>query len=76
MLAGLPPAEWSCAWVRDSAYATAALASIGMRTEARHALRYVRDAAPLPSLTRYTGFGVPEQDWNDFGPNWNTTATA
>jgi GH15 family glucan-1,4-alpha-glucosidase len=38
-------------------------------TQAQDAVRFVLNAAALPSLTRYTGFGVPEQDVNDFGPN-------
>ncbi len=69
VLASLPPGEWTYAWVRDGAYAAAGLASAGMMTQAQDAVRFVLDAAPLPSLTRYTGFGLPEQDYNDFGPN-------
>lgn len=69
VLASLPPGEWTYGWVRDGAYAAVGMAAIGMTTEARDAVRFILDAAPLPSLTRYTGFGLPEQDYNDFGPN-------
>jgi len=69
VLASLPPGEWTYAWVRDGAYAAAGLASAGLTQQARDAVQFVLDAAPLPSLTRYTGFGQPEQDYNDFGPN-------
>lgn len=69
VLASLPPGEWTYGWVRDGAYAAAGMAAVGMTQEARDAVRFVLDAAPLPSLTRYLGFGQPEQDYNDFGPN-------
>ncbi|MBL8949142.1 MAG: glycosyl hydrolase [Myxococcaceae bacterium] len=69
VLASLPPGEWTYAWVRDGAYAIAGMASVGMTAEARDATRFLLDADTLPSLTRYLGFGLPEQDYNDFGPN-------
>ncbi|MBK7864095.1 MAG: glycosyl hydrolase [Archangiaceae bacterium] len=69
VLAALPPAEWTYAWVRDGAYALAAMAQVGLVDEAKRGVQFVADASQTPSLTRYTGFGTPEQDWNDFGPN-------
>ncbi len=86
MLASLPPGEWTYAWVRDGAYAAAALSRLGLTSQARDALRFYLDAEGgrfqqwnelkpyafppyVVSLTRYTGFGVEETDFNAFGPN-------
>ncbi len=86
VIASLPPGEWTVAWPRDGAYAAAALATVGLSTEARDALTFFLDAEggrfqrwnelssyQVPpyriSLTRYTGFGVEETDFNQFGPN-------
>jgi MYXO-CTERM domain-containing protein len=86
VLAGLPPGEWTYAWVRDGAYSAAALSTLGLTAEAREALRFLLDAEGgrfqswselstygfppyVVSLTRYTGFGVEETDFNTFGPN-------
>ena len=44
MLASLPPGEWTVAWVRDGSYAATAMAVLGMKDEAREALRYYLDA--------------------------------
>ncbi|HZI16375.1 MAG TPA: glycoside hydrolase family 15 protein [Myxococcus sp.] len=44
VLASLPPGEWTYAWIRDGAYAAAAMATLGMRTEARDALAYYLNA--------------------------------
>lgn len=44
VLASLPPGEWTYAWIRDGAYATAAMATLGMHAEARDALTYYLDA--------------------------------
>ncbi|WP_437928512.1 glycoside hydrolase family 15 protein [Sorangium sp. So ce291] len=40
VLASLPPGEWTVAWIRDGAYATVAMAALGMKAEARDALGY------------------------------------
>ncbi|WP_437835445.1 glycoside hydrolase family 15 protein [Sorangium sp. So ce1153] len=40
VLASLPPGEWTVAWIRDGAYATVAMAALGMEAEARDALGY------------------------------------
>ncbi|WP_437600652.1 glycoside hydrolase family 15 protein [Sorangium sp. So ce590] len=44
VLASLPPGEWTVAWIRDGAYATVAMAVLGMEAEARDALSYYLDA--------------------------------
>lgn len=40
VLASLPPGQWTYAWIRDGAYAAAAMATLGMRDDARDALAY------------------------------------
>lgn len=44
ILASLPPGEWTYAWIRDGAYATAAMAALGMHAGAKAALTYYLDA--------------------------------
>ncbi len=44
VLASLPPGEWTYAWIRDGAYATAAMAALGMTDHALAALNYYLDA--------------------------------
>lgn len=44
VLASLPPGQWTYAWIRDGAYAAAAMATLGMRSDARDALAYYLDA--------------------------------
>ena len=44
ILASLPPGEWTYAWIRDGAYATAAMAALGMADHAKAALTYYLDA--------------------------------
>ncbi|XXF77803.1 glycosyl hydrolase [Myxococcaceae bacterium GXIMD 01537] len=44
VLASLPPGQWTYAWVRDGAYAAAAMATLGLKGEARDALSYYLDA--------------------------------
>jgi MYXO-CTERM domain-containing protein len=44
ILASLPPGNWTYAWIRDGAYATAAMATIGMAAEAREALEFYLEA--------------------------------
>ena len=44
ILASLPPGEWTYAWIRDGAYATAAMAALGMTEHARAALNFYLDA--------------------------------
>ncbi len=40
ILASMPPGNWTYAWIRDGAYATAALSTLGMIDQARSALEY------------------------------------
>lgn len=86
ILASLPPgldrpeSTWNITWVRDMAYATAALARSGHLHEARDAL-YFQLHAPRGlhtaevgmryriSVTRYFGDGSEESDCNENGPN-------
>jgi MYXO-CTERM domain-containing protein len=44
ILASLPPGNWTYAWIRDGAYATAAMATLGMGPEARAALEFYLNA--------------------------------
>lgn len=44
ILASLPPGNWTYAWIRDGAYATAAMATLGMASEAREALEFYLQA--------------------------------
>lgn len=44
MLASLPPGEWTYAWIRDGAYATAALAALGLADHSKAALEFYLDA--------------------------------
>lgn len=57
VLASLPPGEWTYAWIRDGAYAAAALATLGLTTESRDALRFYLDAE-----------GGRFKDWNELRP--------
>ncbi|MCX4247814.1 glycoside hydrolase family 15 protein [Paraliomyxa miuraensis] len=44
ILASLPPGNWTYAWIRDGAYATLAMATLGMDAEARASLEYYLNA--------------------------------
>jgi len=44
ILASLPPGNWTYAWIRDGAYASAAMATLGMAAEAREALEFYLQA--------------------------------
>lgn len=44
VLASLPPGEWTYSWIRDGAYAAAAMATLGLAAESRDALRFYLDA--------------------------------
>ncbi|HEY2749300.1 MAG TPA: hypothetical protein VGL86_32000 [Polyangia bacterium] len=85
MLASLPPGSWHTGWVRDATYAVVALARSGHTAEAKAALNFFLNAAPVGayasyennvnyriSLTRYFGNGQEECDWNSSGPNTET----
>lgn len=85
ILASLPPGSWHTGWVRDATYAVVALARSGHTDEAKLALDFFMNAAPVGayasyvnnqtyriSLTRYFGNGQEECDWNTSGPNIET----
>ncbi|MCA9637011.1 MAG: glycosyl hydrolase, partial [Myxococcales bacterium] len=44
ILASMPPGNWTYAWIRDGAYATVAMAVLGMKKEARDALNFYLEA--------------------------------
>ncbi len=44
ILASLPPGNWTYAWIRDGAYATVAMATLGMLTQARDSLEFYLEA--------------------------------
>lgn len=57
VLASLPPGEWTYSWIRDGAYAASAMATLGLTTESRDALRFYLDAE-----------GGRFKDWNELRP--------
>ncbi|MFN7134720.1 MAG: glycoside hydrolase family 15 protein, partial [Myxococcales bacterium] len=57
VLASLPPGEWTYAWIRDGAYAVAAMAALGLHAEARAALKFYLDAE-----------GGRFRDWDELKP--------
>ncbi len=77
MLASLPPGEWHSGWVRDATYAVVALARSGHHAEAKAALDFFLNAAPVGkfksfvsnqdyriSVVRYFGNGEEEADYS------------
>jgi GH15 family glucan-1,4-alpha-glucosidase len=77
VLASLPPGEWHSAWVRDGLYAVVALARMGHFAEAKLALDFFMNAAPVGkfrsyvnnadykiSVVRYFGTGEEEADYS------------
>jgi hypothetical protein len=83
ILASLPPGEWHTGWVRDAAYAIAALALTGHIDEARRGVEFFLSAESgffyrtpgyltrdyRVSVCRYFGNGLEEGDYNQDGPN-------
>ena len=61
VLASLPPGEWTYAWIRDGAYATAAMAALGMTEHARAALLFYLDAegGRFQSWSELEPYGMP-----------------
>ncbi len=57
ILASLPPGEWTYSWIRDGAYATAAMAALGMTEHARDSLNFYLDAE-----------GGRFQNWDELKP--------
>lgn len=61
VLASLPPGEWTYAWIRDGAYAAAAMATLGMTDASRDALRFYLDAegGRFQSWMELSGYSMP-----------------
>jgi MYXO-CTERM domain-containing protein len=61
VLASLPPGQWTVSWIRDGAYAVAAMAHAGMHAEARDALLFYlsAEAGRFQSWTELEGYGMP-----------------
>lgn len=61
VLASLPPGEWTYAWIRDGAYAAAAMATLGLVQESRDALRFYLDAegGRFQGWSELSGYGLP-----------------
>jgi MYXO-CTERM domain-containing protein len=57
VLASLPPGEWQVAWIRDGSYAATAMATLGMKAQAKEALQYYLSA----EAGRF-------QTWNELKP--------
>jgi MYXO-CTERM domain-containing protein len=57
VLASLPPGEWQVAWIRDGSYAATAMATLGMKAQAKEALQYYVNA----EAGRF-------QTWNELKP--------
>lgn len=61
VLASLPPGEWTYAWIRDGAYAVAAMAALGMKAEAREALSFylAAEAGRFQHWNELASYGMP-----------------
>lgn len=61
ILASLPAGEWTVSWLRDGSYAAAALAQMGLATEAKDALEYFLDAqgGRFQNWQELSGYGMP-----------------
>lgn len=57
VIASLPPGHWTYAWIRDGAYAVAAMSALGMQSEAKDALGFYLGA----EAGRF-------QSWNELAP--------
>ncbi|MCC6558480.1 MAG: glycosyl hydrolase [Polyangiaceae bacterium] len=62
VLASLPPGEWTYAWIRDGAYATVAMAALGMDAEARAALDYYihAESGRFRDWSELASYSMPE----------------
>mgnify|MGYP002777791718 CR=1 FL=1 len=61
ILASLPPGDWTYAWIRDGAYATAAMAALGMGGHAKASLNYYLDAEAgrFQNWMELSGYDMP-----------------
>jgi glycosidase len=62
ILASLPPGNWTYAWIRDGAYATTAMATLGMDAEARDSLLYYLQAegGRFVDWTELSAYDMPD----------------
>ncbi|MEM7157612.1 MAG: alpha-amylase family glycosyl hydrolase [Myxococcota bacterium] len=62
VLASLPPGNWTYAWIRDGAYATVAMAVLGMVPEARAALEFYleAEAGRFVDWSELDGYDMPD----------------
>lgn len=62
VLASLPPGNWTYAWIRDGAYATVAMATLGMNAEAELALRFYleAEAGRFVDWMELAGYDMPD----------------
>lgn len=60
VLASLPPGNWTYAWIRDGAYATVAMAVLGMKKESRDALNFYleAEAGRFKDWSELAGYGL------------------
>lgn len=61
ILASLPPGEWTYAWIRDGAYAVAAMSALGLHDEARNGLQFylAAEAGRFKDWSELMGYGMP-----------------
>jgi hypothetical protein len=61
VIASLPPGHWTYAWIRDGAYAAAAMAGLGMQAEAKDALDFYlgAEAGRFQTWNELTPYGMP-----------------
>ncbi|MCA9654687.1 MAG: MYXO-CTERM sorting domain-containing protein [Myxococcales bacterium] len=62
ILASLPPGNWTYAWIRDGAYATVAMATLGMTAEAHAALEFYlnAEAGRFVDWTELAPYSMPD----------------
>jgi GH15 family glucan-1,4-alpha-glucosidase len=62
VVASLPPGNWTYSWIRDGAYATVAMALLGMKEAARASLLfYLRaEAGRFKDWQELSGYGMPK----------------
>ncbi len=61
LLASLPPGEWTYAWARDSAYAIAGLATLGLNEEAKEGLGFLlrAEGGRFRAWMELASYGMP-----------------
>ncbi len=61
VIASLPPGNWTYAWIRDGAYASVAMAQLGMASEAKDALGFYlgAEAGRFQSWNELSSYAMP-----------------